>query len=253
MTRYILKIGNKLVFKREGDKLVLPEQLPDGVTLCDEEYCMERDAVAYTGRRIDTVSLPQGYESDTLKAAFPSISEADYAAAGKLSELLHWDALSQFCGRCGAPMHRDTMISKKCPKCNNEVFASVSPAIIVLVRRGQEALLVHARNFTRPNYGLVAGFVETGESLEECVRREVREETSLEVDNIQYVGSQPWPYPNSLMVGFTADYASGEIRFADGELTCGGFFSVDNLPPLPPYPSIARSMVDAWVASIKNT
>lgn len=162
------------------------------------------------------------------------------------------NAGSRYCGACGAPMRRSTEISKICTACGREVFAQVSPAIIVLVRRGREALLVHARNFSRPFFGLVAGFVETGESLEQCVRREVMEETSLRVKNIRYAGSQPWPYPNSLMLGFTADYESGELRFADGELSEGGFFSADNLPLLPTPPSIARRLIEEWIAEIKK-
>lgn len=110
--------------------------------------------------------------------------------------------------------------------------------------------MVHARNFTRPYFGLVAGFVETGESLEECVAREVWEETRLKVKNVRYAGSQPWPYPNSLMVGFTAEYDSGTLCFADGELTEGGFFTADNLPLLPPKPSIARSLIEQWIEGL---
>ncbi|MCM1319507.1 MAG: NAD(+) diphosphatase [Muribaculaceae bacterium] len=237
-----------MILNSVGEVMGLPESLPNGVSLRGELFKVERDGTVYFGSHFDGDTLEKDCQLDTLKAAYPTLTETDYRVAGKLMELLHWDGLSQFCGCCGASMERSTQISKKCPACGNEVFAPVAPAIIVLVRRGREALLVRARNFTRPNYGLVAGFVETGESLEECVRREVREETSLEVDNIRYVGSQPWPYPNSLMLGFTADYVSGEVRFADGELTDGGFFPIDRLPPLPPHPSIARALVDSWLA-----
>ena len=100
---------------------------------------------------------------------------------------------------------------KKCPRCGNEMFPSVSPAVLVLIRKGEEILLVHARNFRGTFYGLVAGFLETGETLEQCVEREVWEETGLTIRNITYFGNQPWPYPNNLMIGFIADYAGGEI------------------------------------------
>ncbi len=101
---------------------------------------------------------------------------------------------------------------KKCPQCRNEMYPPISTAIIVLVRRGEEILLVHAHNFRGTFYGLVAGFLEAGETLEQCVRREVMEETGLSIKNITYFDSQPWPYPSGLMVGFFADYENGEIK-----------------------------------------
>jgi NAD+ diphosphatase len=117
----------------------------------------------------------------------------------------------------------------------------------VLVHRGDEALLVKAKNFKRNYHGLVAGFVETGESLEECVCREVREETGLAITNIRYFGSQPWPYPMGLMIGFHADYVSGEIALVDGELSEAAFFSRDNLPAIPDKMSMARMLIDDWL------
>ena len=134
-----------------------------------------------------------------------------------------------------------------CPGCGREFFPQLNPAIVVLVTKGEEALLVHAADFRRPFYALVAGFVETGETLEECVAREIREETTLEVEDIRYFGSQSWPFPHQLMLGFTARWKSGEIRFADGELTSGGFFRRENPPLLPTPPSLSRAIIDAWI------
>lgn len=193
-------------------------------------------------------SLPENYEFINLRTSFNHISKEEYDMASKGEELLFWDNNSRFCGRCGSPMLRHTEISKLCSKCGWEIFPQLSPAILVLVRRGDEALLVHARNFKRHFFGLVAGFVETGENLEECVKREVREETSIEIDNIRYFGSQTWPYPANLMIGFTADYVSGEIQFADEELSDGRFFKADDLPTIPTRPSLARRLIDEWVA-----
>lgn len=184
-----------------------------------------------------------------LRASASIIPASHYTAAAKASELLFWDSTTRHCSVCGADMMRHTEISKRCTGCGREIWPTLSPAVIVLVRRGEEALLVHAKTFSKPFYGLVAGFVETGESLEECVRREVKEETSLEIGNIRYFGSQSWPFPSQLMIGFTADYAGGEVKFADGELTDGGFFTRDNLPQIPGPPSIAREMIDAWLES----
>lgn len=252
--RYIVKSGNKLLFKRVADRLAFLDTPPEYISRAGEEFLIQSKEYRYIAYETDSelLDLPNGYVWYGLREAYSFIDSSDYSCAAKALELLYWDAGSKFCGRCGSSMQRSTDISKKCTACANEIFAQVSPAVIVLVRRGREALLVHARNFTRPVFGLVAGFVETGESLEECVAREVLEETSLSVRNISYVASQAWPYPNSLMLAFTADYASGELAFADGELTAGGFFTPENLPQLPPHPSIARSLIEAWLEETRH-
>ena len=148
-------------------------------------------------------------------------------------------------------MKLHTEISKRCTNCGKEVWPQLATAIIVRVTRTHqlkdEILLVHANNFRRPYYGLVAGFVETSESLEEAVRREVREETGLEIKDICYFGSQPWPYPCGLMVGFTATYVSGDIHLQRSELSSGGWFTRDNLPAIPGKSSIARRLIDDWL------
>ena len=144
-----------------------------------------------------------------------------------------------------------TPISKRCEVCGEEIWPQLNTAIIVLVHKGEEALLVKAKSFRRDFYGLVAGFVETGESLEECVRREVHEETGLTITNIRYFGSQPWPYPMGLMVGFHADYESGDIALIDGELREAAFFRRDNLPTIPEKLSMARMLIDDWVEGLE--
>ena len=172
-----------------------------------------------------------------------------YNTAGKASELLYWDSNTRYCGVCGAPMKRATTISKQCTNCGKEVWPQVSPAIIVRIRRGDDILLVHAKNFRRSEmYGLVAGFVETGETLEECVKREVAEEVGLEISNIRYFGSQPWPYPCGIMIGFTADYVSGKVHVQEEELSNAGWFNRNQLPPIPDKMSIARRLIDDYIA-----
>ena len=171
-----------------------------------------------------------------------------YNTASKASELLYWDTCTKYCGVCGAPMKRVTTISKQCTHCGKEVWPQVSPAIIVRIRRDDDILLVHAKNFRRSEmYGLVAGFVETGETLEECVKREVYEEVGLEIKNIHYFGSQPWPYPCGIMIGFTADYAGGELHVQEEELSSAKWFNRHNLPPIPDKMSIARRLIDNYI------
>ena len=188
------------------------------------------------------------YEMCGLRKSFYLLPTDLYLKAGKCHELIYWDQNTKYCGVCGFPMKMHTDISKRCPNCGKEVWPTVATAIIVLIHRGDEVLLVHARHFKGNFYGLVAGFVETGETLEEAVHREVMEETGLTITNLRYFGSQPWPYPSGLMVGFTADYVSGDIHLQREELSRGAWFTKDNLPEIPEKLSIARQILDDWLA-----
>ena len=171
---------------------------------------------------------------------------SQYLKAGKAQELIYWDKNSRFCPACGMPMNWHTSISKRCIGCGKEIWPTVATAIIVLITRGDEVLMVHARNFKGDYYGLVAGFVETGETLEECVEREVMEETGRRPRNIRHFPPRPPPPPPGLMVGFTAEYESGEIKLQDSELSAGDFFTKDNLPNIPGKMSLARRLIDHW-------
>ena len=138
-------------------------------------------------------------------------------------------------------------ISKRCSHCGREIWPSPAPAVIVLIHRGDEVLLVHARNFRGKFFGLVAGFVETGESLEEAVVREVRE-AGLRIHHLRYFGSQPWPYPFGIMMGYHADYLDGQVKLQEEELEAGRWFSRNHLPTIPEKLSIARRLIDDWLA-----
>lgn len=205
------------------------------------------------GMEINTFGIEEAevaddrYELCDLRASYDKLPKAVHLTAGKCAEILYWDITTHYCGVCGAPMDFSTDISKKCPKCGREIWPELATAIIVLVRRGDEVLLVHAKNFRGDFFGLVAGFVETGESLEQAVKREVMEETNIKIRNVRYYKSQPWPYPCGLMVGFFADYESGEIRLQESELSAGAWFRKDNLPEIPGKLSIARMLIDEWL------
>ncbi len=188
-----------------------------------------------------------GYEFIGLRQSFYHLPRPLYLKAGKCQELLYWDQNTRFCGCCGGQMKMSTDISKRCTECGKEVWPQLATAVIVLIRRGDEALLVRGKNFRSDFYGLVAGFVETGETLEEAVHREVKEETGLTITNLRYFGSQPWPYPCGLMVGFNADYVSGDIHLQEEELSRGAWFTKDNLPTIPEKLSIARMIIDDWL------
>lgn len=200
--------------------------------------------------RIDSpVTDNPRYEMYPLRQSYYKLPHPLYLKAGKCQEILYWDANTKYCGVCGSPTKLETDISKRCTGCGKEIWPQLATAIIVLIHRGDEVLLVRGRNFKRDFYGLVAGFVETGETLEEAVHREVLEEVGLKITNIRYFGSQPWPYPCGLMVGYEADYVSGEIKLQKEEIAKGGWFTRDNLPNIPEKLSIARMLIDKWIDS----
>ncbi|MDE5783250.1 MAG: NAD(+) diphosphatase [Prevotella sp.] len=206
------------------------------------------DGIETKAYNIDSpVTADDRYEMCPLRQSYYKLPESLYLKAGKCAELLHWDRNTKFCGVCGGQMHFHTDISKRCEMCGKEVWPSLAPAVIVLIRKGDEILLARGRNFKSEFYGLIAGFVETGETLEEAVKREVKEETGLNIKNIRYFGSQSWPYPSGLMVGFTADYESGELHLQQEELKKAGWFQRTNLPKLPEKLSIARRLIDYWL------
>lgn len=165
----------------------------------------------------------------------------------------HWSAVSRFCSYCGAPLAegrgRDAEGAKVCGSCGRAFFPRISPAVIVLINRGGEILLAHNVKFPAGRHGLIAGFVEPGETLEETVHREVMEEAGIEIYPPHYVRSQPWPFPDSLMIAFEAEYKSGEARPDGEEIEHLGWFSLDALPDIPPPGSVAHYLIDRFIAA----
>lgn len=194
------------------------------------------------------VEPPPGMAFANLRELFGRLPDDLYALAGRAVQIVDWDRTHQFCSRCGTPMvHAERDRAKVCPACSLRSYPRISPAIIVLVHDGDRVLLGRSARFPNAFYSVLAGFVEPGESLEETVSREIYEETGILVKDIRYFGSQPWPFPNSLMIGFTATYAGGEIRLEDDEILDAGWFTVDSLPRIPGRLSIARSLIDWFI------
>lgn len=185
-----------------------------------------------------------------VRSLYGRLDDEQFALAGRAVQIVEWGRTHRYCGHCATPtVPMPGERAKRCPKCGLTSYPRLSPAVIVLVHRGREVLLARAHNFPAAFYSILAGFVEPGESLEEALAREVREEVGIEVDNITYFGSQPWPFPNSLMIGFTARYAGGEVQINGHELVDAGWFRADCLPEIPPKLSIARRLIDSWVAA----
>ncbi len=188
-----------------------------------------------------------------LRSLFLRIPDPMLALAGRAFQVVEWDRTHQYCGRCGTPTrNKGDERAKECPKCGYVAYPRVSPAMMALVTRGREILLARSHRFVNGVYSALAGFVEPGETIEDCVRREVREEVGLEVDGISYFASQSWSFPHSLMIAYTAEYAGGDIRLEDAEIADARWFAVDALPPLPPNVSISRRLIDATVARLRG-
>jgi len=197
-------------------------------------------------------AVPEPYEWMDVRALLGVVSEELFWVAGRANHLLDWDRSHCYCGGCGNPtIDKSDERAKLCPVCGLVNYPRLSPAVIVAVVKDDQILLARNKRFRYPFYSVLAGFVEPGETLEQCVQREIHEEVGLEVRHIRYFGSQPWPFPNSLMVGFVADHAAGEITLDGPELKDAGWFSAQSLPPLPSKISIAWQLID-WFVKTHN-
>ncbi|HET6875101.1 MAG TPA: NAD(+) diphosphatase [Acidimicrobiales bacterium] len=184
-----------------------------------------------------------------LMSLFGMVDEPTWIAAGRAVQLVEWDRNHRYCGRCGAGTERmDSERARRCPSCALQAFPRLAPAVITLVEREDGRVLL-ARNARWPTamYSCLAGFVEPGETLEAALRREVEEEVGVRVGDVRYFSSQPWPFPHSLMVGFHASYAGGEITVDGEEISEANWFGPDELPQLPGRISIARKLIDDWL------
>ena len=194
---------------------------------------------------------PQGMLWQGLRALYGRLDDSLFALAGRALQFIDWDRTHQFCGRCGTPMRaRDSERARECPACALVVYPRIAPAVMCLVRRRREILLARSPRFAPGMYSALAGFVEPGESLEQCLAREVLEETGVRIANVRYFASQPWPFPHSLMIAFVADYAGGELAPAAEEIEDAQWFDIDALPNLPNRISIARRLIDGVVGEM---
>lgn len=188
-------------------------------------------------------------EPVALRQLFGVLTEEEFSIAARALGLIAWDRDHRHCGRCGAPTERSSIERiRNCTACRHGAYPRLSPAVIMLVERDGRALLARNARFPLPFFSTLAGFVELGETLEATVAREVREEAGIEVTDIRYFGSQPWPFTGSLMIGFIARWASGEIVADASEIADAGWFAPNELPTIPPKLSIARELIDDFVA-----
>ena len=204
----------------------------------------------YAGALEPGSSFDSHFKLNSLRTLFGIVSDTLIWIAGRANQLLHWNLTHRYCGKCGQKTEdKPDERAKNCPRCQHVNYPRLSPAVIVAILKGNRILLARNRKFKAPFYSVLAGFVEPGESLEECVKREIKEEVGITVKNVRYFGSQPWPFPNSLMIAFVSDYAEGEIVVDGSEIIEAEWFSKDELPQIPPKISIARQLID-WFAEL---
>jgi len=253
-------------FAFQKDKLLIQSESSQAMIPCLVEFAeLELPVLRqhYLGRLGDRdcyavevdegIVPPQGMTFEGLRQIYGMMGEDLFSVAVRAVQIIDWDRTHQFCGRCGVRTKtHPTERAKECPQCGLLHFPRLAPAIIVLVERDPEILLARARRFPTAMYSTLAGFVEPGETLEEAVIREVHEETGITIKDIRYFGSQPWPFPHSLMIGFTATYAGGEITLGDEENIDVAWFTADNLPSLPSKMSIARKLIDCFLKKGKG-
>lgn len=249
--RYFAFRGRDLLARRDGSRLLVPDEIA-WTALGLEPVRMNELAVAettaYAVELAADVAPPPGMSFENMRRVFFDGDEATSRLAGRAVQIVEWDRGNVYCGRDATPMERVAgELAKRCPRCQNVVYPRLSPAVIVLVERGDECLLGRNARFPVPMYSTLAGFVEVGETIEDAVHREIREEAGIEVRDVRYFGSQPWPFPDSLMIGFNAVYAGGDLRVDSTELADAAWFRVDNLPMVSPRISIARRLIDDWV------
>lgn len=249
---FLFSRSKMLVQERDGSIVVPhindPSEL--GLSYTGKRYLGSLNGIdCYCCCLEDGTQAPAGTALVSLRRLFGALGDDLFGMASLGAHLVHWDKTQIFCSRCGTRISdRQDVRAKECRECGLLVFPRISPAVIVLVKRMDQVLLARSARFEKGIYSVLAGFVEPGETLEGAVSREVKEEVGVSIANITYFGSQPWPFPDSLMIGFTADYESGEISIDGAEIVDAGWYHVGNLPGIPDRISIARRLIDWFVA-----
>jgi len=248
---------DKLLGKKEDNSGIIPsfKDLGAGhISTVRKQYLGTLHGLdCYAADLPDGGRISDGFFLRGLRDYFGLLDEDLIWIAGRANQLADWNRNHQYCGKCGQP-NKDMPDerAKICPGCGAVNYPRLSPAIIVAVTKQDQILLAHNKRFKTGYYSVLAGFVEPGENLEECVAREIREEVGITVKNIRYFGSQPWPFPNSLMVAFTAEFAAGELNIDTSEIVDAGWFTRHTIPSIPPRITIARHLID-WFLDSRRT
>jgi NAD+ diphosphatase len=250
--------GNRLLVRIEDGVASVPTALGYsgiGLPMVRSQYLGRLEGQhCYSVELEQEVEALAGWTFQGLRRLFGLLPESLFWVAAAAVQIVNWDRNHQFCGRCGTSTNnRPKERAKECPQCGLTSYPRISPAIIVLVERDDSLLLARSQRHPQGLFSVLAGFVEPGETLEGAVAREVREEVGIEVREIRYFGSQPWPFPDSLMIAFTCHYAGGDIVLEEEEMAEAGWYKAGEMPPIPPKISIARQLIDWFVSRHEPT
>lgn len=257
-TRYFLFQKNKVVF-RKCDPRPAPVLLKEFEELTGElshEIILPEAEIengAFAAELPENMVLPGDYSETSLRSLVGKVDDPLFACWGKASQILHWFRSNRFCGSCGSRTKdhsRDT--ARQCPSCNDLYYPTISPCIIVLVYRESEILLARSPRFPQEMYSTLAGFVEIGESAEQTVHREIFEEVGLRVKNLRYFKSQPWPFPGQLMLGYFAEFESGNIQVDGNEICDAAWYGFDELPQIPSPATISGQLIRYHIADMRK-
>lgn len=249
---YFTFFKGSLLVKKEENTLVIPifNEIKELELQFENEFFLGeiREKSCFAIEVHSEFKLPENFKLISLHDIGPLIDEELFLIAGRANQILNWDKTHRFCGKCGSETeNKKDEMAKICPSCNHVMYPVICPAIIVGITKGAEILLAHNKGFKNNMYSLIAGFVEAGEDLKSTVKREVFEEVGIKVKNIEYYKSAPWSFPNSLMIGFFAEYESGEIKVDGNEIVDAKWFTKDNFPNIPKKFTLARNIIDEFI------
>jgi NAD+ diphosphatase len=251
--KYFIFKDNKLLVKIKDETISIVTELDlCSLNICsaNTDFLASKNNEEYFFGEIDSFqNVSSEFQLMNIRLLITSMELSLFNLAAKAFHLIHWNNTYKYCSKCGTLIkNKEDERAKICPSCGLVNYPRISPAIITAVVRDKKLLLAHNVNFPDKRYSVITGFVEPGETFEDCVAREVLEETGIVVKSVKYFGSQPWPFPDSLMVAFTCEYSSGEIKVDGIEIDDAGFYSAEQLPNIPPTGSIARNLID-WFSN----
>jgi len=254
---YLLFLDGRLAITEEDYQLTLfhPELFIEPRITDSAVYLGSlNDDLIYAAELEQLSDLPPGYSLLPVRDIALQAQAHEFDVISRGQQLMHWQQQHRFCGACGTPTEKDPReIAKICPACNKQWYPRISPCAIVLIKRDNEILLARSHHYPQGLYSLLAGFLEAGETVEGAVHREVFEEVGLKVKNLEYCSSQSWPFPHQLMLGYIADYDSGELNVDTTELADARWFSLDDLPQLPPKATISGQIIELLIDRIKTS
>lgn len=243
-------VNGQLLLPGVDDAPFEPAELPPWSHAAESRHYLGR-LDGHDAWALRLAEAPEGWRPVPLRAAMMNLPEPVSGLASRAAQVLEWDRTHRFCSACGTPteLQRGER-ARRCPACGHTAYPRISPAMMALVWRPGQVLLARAPHFAAGMYSALAGFVEAGESIEQCIRREVAEEVGVQVGDLHYYGSQSWPFPNSLMIAFTAEWTGGSIVPQPGEIEDAQWFDLDALPKIPPRFSISGHLIRDTVARL---